>query len=192
MSLDVALLPHAGDVITTLASDETWEQVGDDVSDIVEACKELVENWYSDMLIGSVFPWLSTPPAGWLILDGSTYSENDYPELFAVLDAVLKSGSDFTLPDTEQAFPFGVLVKADAGLVVGSNTLNLTEAQMPAHTHTEIPPIVGVDVGGAGPPLPSATVGGAISTGSTGSGDDVDVRPKRFGLILAVFAGRTT
>ena len=179
-----------GDVITTLTSDWMWELVQDDVDVIVAACKDIVEEWYGDMLVGSVFPWLSTPPDGWLLLDGSTHAGADYPELFAVLDDALKSGTDFILPDVADAFPYGVLAAADAGSVTGSNTLNLTVGQLPAHTHDYVPATVGVP---AGPPptTPTAIVGTAIPTGSTGSGDDIDRRPLRYGLLYAVYAGRT-
>lgn len=38
-------------------------------------------------------------PSGWLLCDGSTRTQADYPALFAVLHAGLKSGTNFTLPD---------------------------------------------------------------------------------------------
>lgn len=190
VSLDAALFPHVGDVITALTNESQWEVVGDDVADIVAACKESVESWYSDMLIGSVFPWIVNPPAGWLLLDGSTYASADYPELSTLLPVHLVSGANFTLPNVADAFPFGVLDEDDGSSVTGANVLNLTIGQLPAHTHTEIPALAGVDVGGAGPPLPSATVGAPIASGSTGDGDNVDTRPKRFGLVYAVFSGR--
>jgi hypothetical protein len=173
-----------------LTEDYVWTKVGDSIDDVIESCKQSVESWYSDMLIGSVFPWLINPPPGWLLLDGSTYASADYPELSALLPIHLISGSNFTLPDVSYAFPQAVQDEDDAVAVVGSNVLNLSIAQLPAHTHTEIPSVVGVDVGGAGPPLPSATVGAPIASGSTGDGDDIDIRPFRFGLVYAVFAGR--
>lgn len=191
MSLDVALLPHVGDAITQLANGFVWKEVGDSVDDIVAACKASVESWYSDMLIGSVATWLSTPPDGWLLLDGSTHAQDDYPELFAVLDASLKDGTDFTLPDAENAFPFSVLAKGDAGAIAGDNTLQLTVGQLPSHSHTYIPPVLSATAETPVLPVPSVAVGGSTSTGSTGDGDDIDRRPLRFGLVFAVFAGRT-
>ena len=77
MSLDVALFPHFGDAITALINDWQWEHIGDDVADVVAACKETVENWYSDMLIGSVFPWIINPPSGWLLLPHLRREESD-------------------------------------------------------------------------------------------------------------------
>lgn len=190
LSVDSALFPHIGDAITNLTNDLEWELVGDDIADVVSAAKDAVESWYSDMLIGTVFPWIINPPAGWLLLDGSTYASADYPELSALLPSHLISGSDFILPDVENAFPFGVLDEGDGTVVAGSNTLSLTVAQLPEHTHPYIPPVVGATLGAVGAPAPHTEIGSPIATGATGDGDDIDIRPKRFGLVYAVFAGR--
>lgn len=190
MSLDIALFPHFGDAITRLSNDWVWEEVGDSVADVVASCKDSIESWYSDMLIGSVIPWIINPPIGWLLLDGSTYATADYPELSDLLPAHLISGANFILPDVENAFPFGVLDDGDASAVVGSNALNLSIAQLPAHTHTYTPPTLTVSAETPVVPIPTAGIGAPIATGSTGSGDDVDIRPKRFGLVFAVYSGR--
>lgn len=190
MSLDVALFPHVGDAITKLSESWVWEEVGDSVEDVVAACKESVESWYSDMLIGSVTPWIINPPVGWLLLDGSTYANADYPELSNLLPAHLISGANFTLPDVENAFSFGVLDEDDSSVVVGSNALALTVAQLPAHTHTYTPPTLTVTAETPVVPIPTAGIGAPVPTGSTGSGDEVDIRPKRFGLVYAVYSGR--
>ena len=190
VSLDAALFPHVGDAITQLTKDWHWEAVGDGVADVVAECKEIVESWYSDMLIGSVFPWLTNPPAGWLLLDGSTYSSADYPELSGILPPHLISGPNFTLPDVEDAFPYGVLDEDGAGNVEGSNVLTLSVAQLPAHNHSYTPPALTISAETPVVPIPTAGIGAPIATGNTGSGDDVDIRPLRFGLVYAVFSGR--
>ena len=182
-------MPHLGDAITQLVYDWHWKEVGDSVNDVVLACKESVESWYSDMLIGSIFPWIIDPPAGWLLLDGSTYVNADYPELSSLLPAHLISGANFTLPDISSAFPFGVQAEADGAAVTGSNDLTLTVGQLPAHTHTFTPPVLSISVG-APPTTLVASVGGPTTTGSTGDGNNIDKRPLRFGLIYAVYAGR--
>ena len=190
LSLDSALFPHFGDAITQLTNDWVWEPVEDSVADIVAACKDSVESWYSDMLIGTVAPWLINPPPGWLLLDGSTYANADYPELSALLPIHLISGANFILPNSENAFPFGVTDEDNGSTVAGSNVLALTIGQLPSHTHTEIPAIVGATLGSVGTPQPHTEIGAPIASGSTGDGDDIDIRPLRFGLIYAVFAGR--
>jgi microcystin-dependent protein len=191
VSIDAALMPHVSDAITQLAHDSHWEKVGDDVSEIVLACTDIVESWYSDMLIGTVSSWLVNPPAGWLLLDGQTHLGSDYPELFGLLPAHLISGENFTLPDSVEAFSYGVVDEDDAGIVEGDNTLNLAVGQLPAHTHTYTPPVLTVDAETPTVPIPTAGIGSPIATSATGDGDDIDKRPQRFGLVFAVFAGRT-
>lgn len=190
MSIDVALFPHVSDAITKLTNEWVWEEVGDSVADVLAACRDGVESWYSDMLIGTVFSWLINPPSGWLLLDGSTYASADYPELSDLLPAHLISGSNFILPDVENAFPFGVLDEDDGTVVAGSNVLNLTVTQLPSHNHSYIPPIIGATLGAVGVPVPHTDIGAPIVSGSTGNGDDIDNRPRRFGMVYAVFAGR--
>ncbi len=55
--------------------------------------------------VGIVTIWLtSTPPTNWLILDGSSFSGTDYPELEALLGGT-------TLPDFRNIFPLGAGTK---------------------------------------------------------------------------------
>lgn len=190
LSVDSALFAHLGDAITTLSNEMHWTEVNDSVADVVAECKAVVESWYSDMLIGSVFPWIINPPPGWLLLDGSTYAITDYPELSALLPAHLITGANFTLPDVENAFPFGVLDEDVASIVDGSNVLNLSVAQLPAHNHSYTPPSLTISAETPVVPVPTATIGTPTATGNTGSGDDIDKRPLRFGLVYAVFSGR--
>ena len=190
LALDKALSKHVGDALTLLSQREEWVAVGDDIQDIIDSASLTVETFYNNMLVGSVFPWLINPPAGWLLLDGTSYLQADYPELSAVLPSHLKAGSNFTLPDVTAAFPYGVLDEDDASAVAGDNTLNLTVAQLPSHTHTYIPPVLTVEAETHTTPIPTAGIGSSTDTGATGSGDDIDKRPLRFGLIYAVFAGR--
>ncbi|GAH70861.1 unnamed protein product, partial [marine sediment metagenome] len=82
LASDSALFQHLGDAITALTDVEQWELVGDSVADIIAACKDTVESWYSDMLIGQITHFVAAAPAGWLEFDGSTYAQADYPELF--------------------------------------------------------------------------------------------------------------
>jgi microcystin-dependent protein len=107
-----------------------------------------------------------------------------------LLPAHLIDGDDFTLPDVENAFPFGVLDEGSVLAVTGSNVLNLTVGQLPSHNHTYTPPTLTIDAETPVVPIPTAGIGAPTTTGNTGDGDDIDTRPKRFGLVYAVFAGR--
>ena len=190
VSLDTELSKHIGDALTNLVNENEWLAVGSAIADVIEAASETVESYYNQMLVGSVFSFIVNPPGGWLLLDGSTYAQANYPELSGLLPTHLKSGSNFTLPDVTAAFTYGVQDEDDATAIDGDNVLNLTIGQLPTHTHTYTPPVLTVDAETPSVPIPTAGIGAPIATGATGDGDDIDKRPLRFGLIYAVFAGR--
>ncbi len=190
VAVDSALLPDIGDALTQLTNDFIWAYKGDAVSDIVAAVFETVTSYYELMLVGLVSQFLATIPTGWLQLDGSTHLKADYPILWERLPSQLRTATDFTLPDLTDVFINGATNAAEIGDQGGSNSYALTEAQLAAHTHTEIPAVLGVDVGGAGPPLPSATPGTPIATSSTGSGASIDNRPAFVEMLFAVYAGQ--
>lgn len=132
----------------------------------------------------------STPPAGWLICDGSAVSRTTYAALFAIIGVACGSGdgsTTFNLPDLRGQFLRGVDGSAgrdpdrgartamnpggNTGNALGSVQPNATAKNGltpsltdPGHTHTQ-----GVTAGG------SQTAGGSSGTqqpvyGSTGSG----------------------
>lgn len=187
---DIALLPAIGDAITQLSIENNWVELGDSVDDILTAVFETVTDYYNVMLVGLVSQFIASIPPGWLQLDGSTHLKADYPILWERLPSQLRTASDFTLPDLTDVFINGAVDTSEIGDEGGSNSYALSIAQLAAHTHTEIPPIIGVEVGGAGPPLPSAAVGAPISTSSTGSGDSIDNRPAYVEMLFAVYAGQ--
>jgi len=183
-------LPDIGDAITQLTNDYVWTEVGDPVADIIQAVSETVTEYYNLMLVGLVSQFIASIPSGWLQLDGSTHTKLDYPILWERLPSQLKTATDFTLPDLTDVFINGATDTSEIGDTGGSNSYQLSIAQLPAHTHTYIPAVWGVDIGGAGPPLPAANVGGPIPTGATGSGSSIDKRPAFVELLFAVFAGQ--
>lgn len=153
-------------------------------------CKDAVENWYSDMLIGALQLFLIDPPSGWLLCDGATHDKVDYPELWAVLPSQLTTVDNFTLPDFTDAFLAGTDTAAEIGDIAGQNTYALSETQLPAHSHLYTPPTLGAETGGVGPPFPTTYIGTPTQTGDTGAGDDIDNRPAHFLAMIAVFTGR--
>lgn len=189
VAVDSGLLPDIGDAITQLTNEFVWLEVGDTVDDIVASVFETVTDYYDSMLIGLVSQFLASIPPGWLQLDGATYSEDDYPLLFSRLPSQFKTGSNFTLPDMTDTFPLGATNTADLGDTGGLNSITLTIAQLPAHTHTEIPPIVGVTIGSAGPPVPDIAIGPPIASGPAGSGASIDIRPAFVELLFGIYAG---
>lgn len=190
VTVDVALLGHVGDALAKLTYESNWKEVGDPVSDVLTELTETLASYYQDSMIGKIDQFINTPPAAWLEFDGATYAQSDYPELTEIIPAGWKSGGDFTVPDMENYFCSFVGSGGVAGSVGGSNSYALTVGQLPSHTHTEIPPIVGVTLGAVGTPAPHTDIGSPISSGSTGSGEAIDNRPQYIRFILAIFSGR--
>ena len=142
------------------------------------------------MLIGSLQAFLTLPPSGWLICDGTTYDKVDYPELWSVLPSQLTSPTQLTLPDFTSAFLAGTDTEAEIGDTAGENTTSLSVAQLPAHSHLYTPPVLTINAETPVVPIPTAGIGTPTQTGNTGSGDDIDNRPSHVLVMFAVFAGR--
>jgi hypothetical protein len=187
---DIALLPDIGDAITQLSIGSNWVEIGDPVDDILSAVFETVTDYYNIMLVGLVSQFLAAIPPGWLQLDGSTHLKVDYPILWERLPSQLRTASDFTLPDMTDVYPYGAANAAEIGDSGGLNSYQLSTDQLPSHTHTYIPCVIGVSPGLAGPATPTGVPGTPIATGPTGSGASIDNRPAYVGMLFAVYAGQ--
>lgn len=106
---------------------------------------------------GSVIPYAgSSSPAGWLLCDGQAVSRSTYAALYAIVGTTYGSGdgsTTFNVPDlrgrvvagkddmggsaasrlTSTTITSGATTLGNNG---GSQTHTLSEAQLPAHTHT--------------------------------------------------------
>lgn len=92
--------------------------------------------------VGEVTMWFGAKadiPAGWLALDGDEFDGDAFPELAALL-------GDTTLPDFTDRFPIGAGTKA-LGTTGGDDTVTLTAANLPPHTH-QIERSAGANTGG--------------------------------------------
>ena len=193
LSIDSALIPHVSDAITQLVNDWMWLEVGDTVEDVVKECSSAVESWYIPMEIGMTSYFLGSLPGGWLPLDGTTYDELDYPELFAQLDAQFKDeiNDTFTLPDLDTLFVRNTTSNGEIGSLGGASTVTLTSAQMPAHTHNYESVIIDIDIKTVGTPDPGgARVGPLLPTSSTGSGEAHENEPPYVSMVMGIFSGR--
>jgi len=193
ITCDSALFPHVGDVITKLTNDYEWLAIGDSVDDVTQAAWLAVSSFYGNDMIGKIDLFLRAIPDGWLALDGTTYDEADYPELYAVIDAIYKSvpAETFTLPDMSDLFIVGAGSTYDVGDTGGANTHALTVAELAAHSHSYVPPLVDIDLEAPGAPdVAAARLGTPTQTGTTGSGDGHENRPPYIAVTYAIFAGR--
>lgn len=77
-------------------------------------------------------------PDGWLACNGQALPINQYQALYALLG--MRYGGNgtttFNLPDMRGRVPVHVSPMPNQGLTGGSETVTLTNSQVPAHTHT--------------------------------------------------------
>jgi len=92
---------------------------------------------------GAVFPYAGgSVPTGYLLCDGSSISTGTYAALYAAIGATYGSAGAgfFNLPDMTGKIPVarnvGDVDLDDLGDTGGEKEHTLTEAEMPAHTHT--------------------------------------------------------
>ena len=118
--------------------DSDWDdidaQIAETITEILTEYIPVADNTPVGAIMGFGVNW-SNLPDKWLLCDGSTIAQDDYPELTAVIDSSFISGSDIILPDLRQTFLRGALNSALVGVAGGYEEITLTVAQMPAHNH---------------------------------------------------------
>lgn len=99
--------------------------------------------------------WLtSSPPTGWLILDGSAVSRTTYADLYAVLGTTFGVGdgsTTFNLPDMRQRFPLGVAASGTGSTLGGTGgTIDHTHSVNVANTTSGVPSATTMVMAGVG------------------------------------------
>lgn len=86
---------------------------------------------------GSMMAWpVVTPPLGWLVCNGDSYTKADYGELFLAIGYTFGgAGSLFLLPDMRNRILMGAGTTVALGATAGALTKILTAANLPPHTH---------------------------------------------------------
>lgn len=91
------------------------------------------------MTAGIVMPFAgTTAPQGCLLCDGSAISRTTYAALFAVIGTTYGAGdgeTTFNIPDLSGRVVIGVSNTHSLGTTGGSETVTLTDDQLPAHSH---------------------------------------------------------
>lgn len=91
---------------------------------------------------GIVMPFAgSTAPEGYLLCNGSAVSRTDYATLFGVIGTTYGSGdgsTTFNVPDLSGRVVIGVSGTHALASTGGSETVTLSESELPAHSH-EVP-----------------------------------------------------
>lgn len=91
---------------------------------------------------GIIMPFAGTvAPEGYLFCDGSAVSRTTYATLFGVIGTTFGAGdgsTTFNVPDLSGRVPLGVSSTHLLGTTGGSETVTLTESELPSHVH-EVP-----------------------------------------------------
>jgi len=125
---------------------------------------------------GSLKAFAMAPPTGWLDCNGAAVSRTTYANLFTAIGTVWGVGdgsTTFNLPDFRGRTIIGVgtgtgLTARALAANVGTETHQLTTAEMPAHTHPLGYSVAAEKSGAAW--AQGSDVGSIVATGSSGSG----------------------
>lgn len=145
-------------------------------------------------------------PAGWLLCDGASVATATYTALHTAIGYVYGgAGANFNLPNLVNRFVRGQSTQTAA--TGGADSLTLSTAQMPSHTHTAsvsdgghthgvnvysaggiAARVVGWGTGGvsATPSTQSATTGISVTNSTTGSSSSFDNRPAYLELMYII------
>lgn len=129
----------------------------------------------------------TTPPAGWLVGDGSPKSRTVYAALFAVIGTTYGAGdgvTTFNLPDYRAEFLRGA--DQGRGVDVGRAVGTGQAGQMPAHTHDL--PFVSISNSSGGGGLDDAAGGPTTYTTTAAGGTDnaSENRPRNVAVLICV------
>lgn len=110
------------------------------------------------MFTGALVPYFGSVDPEWgLICDGRTFQRADYPELWELSPAAYKNATAFTLPTLAGRTMIGAGQGYQTGYYApwswgGVEQVTLTEAQIPAHSHSYQGVIPNVDLESPGVP----------------------------------------
>ena len=175
-------------------------------ADVAKISADLSSAMASLIPIGAIFPFVGGPaPTGFALCDGQALDRVQYADLFRLIGTKygFTTTSNFKVPDLSGRFLVGVGTGYSLGDTGGSQTVSLTAAQMPPHSHdvrgkadqagrTGVGMYASNVSGGSGWQVLSTTENGSLSgltTTSAGSGQAHENRPPYFALEYIIRTG---
>lgn len=192
---DTEYLALVGGALSMLGDAANYEKFGDeDPDDTAEFFQTILDQFYSSTMyitLGMIIPFATSDlPAFVLPCDGAEFDREDYPALYAVLDASLILDADtFQTPDMGERYFVGAGGAISPFDAIGANTVELEAENNGPHTHGYIPPVANVDLEAPGvPDILAAGVGLQVQTGSSGTGLAHENRPASIGIQYGMVA----
>lgn len=149
-------------------------------------------------VIGEIiaFAGATSPDSRWLVCDGSSIAIATYPDLYNVIGTTYGAPGAglFSLPDMRGRSLAGTgtgtgLTAVTLAQQYGEESHVLTTGEIPAHSHTYIPPVLNVDMETPGvPDLIAAGVGIPTNTGDTGGNGAHNTVGPRLGITYLIVA----
>lgn len=211
---------------TFVSSRYNWQRNGQNLNDTdwneIDNIIALAEAEIMSSLVGMIFPHVMSTVSIFKMLpcDGATHLRADYPLLYDAIDPVyIVSGTQFRVPDMRDRTPVATGNNYNVDDSGGADTVALSVAQMPAHTHSSIPhthssiphthlagyPTPGINTIGPGvpdpltvgnPPIPTSTSPAAstinnadVTINSTGDNEAHENRMPYRAVNFAIVAG---
>jgi microcystin-dependent protein len=121
-----------------------YDSVNDDATTVDAQLTFLTEEIIAPFPPGTVIDFAGlTPPAGFILADGTSYPTSTYPNLFAAIGYSWGgSGANFNVPKLQRAVTIGAggtgtaIIGNEVGDTFDGETTSLTSAtQLPAHSH---------------------------------------------------------
>ena len=175
-------------------------------ADVTRASADLSAALAALIPVGTILPFVGgQAPTGFALCNGQTLDRAQYADLFRLIGTKYgtTNTNNFKVPDLSGRFLVGVGTGYSLGDTGGSQTVALTEAQMPVHGHDVTGKAgqaqkAGVGMyasnvgGGSGWQVLSTTEPGSVSgltTTSAGSGQAHENRPPYFALEYLIRTG---
>lgn len=192
---DAEYLSLVGGALSMLVDAANYEKFGNETpDDTAQFFQTILDQFYETTMfisLGMIIPFgTAALPVFVLPCDGSSFNRVDYPALYTVLDASLIVDVDtFHTPDLSESYLIGAGGAVSPFDAVGSNSVELENANNGPHEHTYIPPVANVDLEAPGvPDILAAGVGLSVNTGSSGSGTPHENRPASIGVKYGMVA----
>jgi microcystin-dependent protein len=170
---DLQFIANLSGALLELCDSENWQVYGSVSTDAAaEAALGMLMAYFNDNQIGEIVAYISAAaPPFVLPADGSSHLREDYPQLYEKIDpAFILDADHFFLPNLTGRVLVGASPDFAFGSAGGESAHTLSVAEMPSHTHGNIPhshaegiavPAVSIDAPGL--PLPSAIPGASVT-----------------------------